>query len=249
MRDSRAAWAALVVVAMAAAVTGGTSGNEVAEALDEAIRTYDLTGATVALARARDAAAAAPAPDRVLLQVRASLAVAELLRIRWEEVPPSEAATRRELGGRIDAVAREGLAEVHRLPRSSDRERLKADLVATLIRSDYRARKHETEFKNAVAAALELDPDNPRAWVSAAKPYLFASPEHGGDLEEATRLLTRALELAPALESALLLRALALEQLGDPGAARADLALAVENNPDCTPARDALDRIGRGNEQ
>jgi tetratricopeptide (TPR) repeat protein len=249
MNRRTAAWSALAVLAIAGAGAAADTAPRLAKELDEAVRTYDLTRATVVLAQARDAVATDPAPDGILLQVRASLAVAELLRIRWEGVPEAETARRRELGSRIDAVAREGLAELDRLPSSSERERLRADLLATLIRSDYRARKHEKDFKGAVAAALELDEGNARAWVSAAKPYLFASPEHGGDLEESRRLLERALQLEPELEPALLLRALANERLGDAEAARADLELALENNPDCTPARDALDRIGRDSGQ
>jgi tetratricopeptide (TPR) repeat protein len=237
---------AFAVTLVAVSSAAADDARKVAEALDDAIRAYDLTLATVVLAEARDAAASAPTPELAALHVRASLTVAELLRIQWQRVPPADTARRREFGSRIDAVAREGLGVIDGLPESSERERLRADLLATLIRSDYRARRYEKEFKDAVSRALELDEGNARAWVSAAKPYLFASSQHGGDVTEARRLLSHALKLEPTLESARLLRALAHERLGELEAARSDLDAALEANPDCAPAQEVLARLGSG---
>ncbi len=242
MRRAVLALVALMVTGAGAAVAIGQTQAHSA-VLDEAIRTYDLTASTVLLAWVRDAMREQPTAEHAALHVRASLAVAEILRIEWEQTPSSESARRRELGSRIDATAEEGLGVVAQLPDSSERERMRADLLATMIRSDFRAKKYESQFLAAAGRSLELDEGNARAWVTAAKPFLFAAPEHGGDLAEALRLLNRALELDPGLESALLLRALANERLGEADAAETDLRAALDHNPDCLPARRALDRI------
>lgn len=242
MNRWRVGWCGLMISVAAVGVTSGDAPS-LERALADATRTYDLTAVTVVLARVRDAMAGQSGGGLVMLHAQASLALAELLRIEWEETPETEAALRRELGGRIDAVAQEGLAVTDQLAESSERERVRADLVATMIRSDFRARKYESQFRASVQRSLALDGRNPRAWVSSAKPFLFASPEHGGDLNEAVRLLDHAVELAPHLESALLLRALAQERLGDLEAARTDLGAVLTRNPDCVPARRALERI------
>jgi tetratricopeptide (TPR) repeat protein len=109
-----------------------------------------------------------------------------------------------------------------------------------MIRSDFRAKKYEQSFRAAVDRALGLDPGNARAWVSSAKPYLFAEPEHGGDVAEALRRLGRALELDPLLESARLLRAVAYDKSGDPAAAERDWQAALRANPECRPALERL---------
>ncbi len=222
-------------------VAVGLAGDaDLAEILDRAGRSYDLTEATVALADIRDAQMVGDSAELTVLHLRASLLVAELLRIGFEELPPSEGDRRREFGSRIDAIADEGLDLVGGLPESSERERIRADLIATKIRSDFRAKKYEASFKAGVERALELDPSNARAWVSSAKPFLFAEPEHGGDLNEAVRLLDRALELEPHLETALLLRAEARQQMGDVSGAAADRREALLLNPNCRPAASAL---------
>lgn len=207
-----------------------------------ALRRYDANAAVAALGRARELARSAPGPASRLLRVRAALAAAELLRVEYEQAPPGDAQRRTVLGQRIDAAAEEGLAALEGVPSSSEAYRMEADLVATMIRSTFRARKYEARFASAVAKALELDPRNARAYVTAAKPLVFAPPEHGRDLRAAVGTLTRALELAPGLEPALLLRALAYELLGEHEAALADWRAALAANPDCTPAREALAR-------
>jgi tetratricopeptide (TPR) repeat protein len=208
--------------------------------LDGAVRTYDTAAATEVLSRVRSLYRANTTPELTELHLRSSLAVAELLRVEMEWVAESEPAARRTLGQRIDATAREGLELVPALPESSERWRMGADLLATLIRSDFRAKKHEKNFKEAAARALEIDDRNARAWVSNAKPYLFAPPDRGRDLGEAVRLLNRALDLEPDLESARLLRALAYDELGNTEFARADWQTVLDNNPTCKPARRAL---------
>jgi tetratricopeptide (TPR) repeat protein len=236
MRLRAVVWTLLV----AAPFVSGAAEPALATSVEAALRSYDLTAATVALAGVRDARASDQNSDLERLHAVAALGVAELLRIEFEGLPSGQADDRRELGGRIDATAREGLRVVDRLPESSERERMRADLIATMIRSDFRAKKHEHEFNNAVSRALELDEDNPSAWVSAAKPFLFAPPQRGKDLEQALRHLDRALELDPTLESALLLRAVAHRESGDQDAARADWRAALDRNPRCLPAAEAL---------
>jgi len=236
----RIARALVIVCLVGAGPVGGAGDATLAERVDAAVRSYDLRSATVVLSEVRDARASGPSGELDRLHVRASLAVAELIRIEFEEVPRGETQRRRDLGRRIDATAREGLDLVDELPETSERERMRADLVATMIRSDFRAKKYEHRFENAVSRAMELDEDNPRAWVSAAKPYLFAPPDRGKDLTEAIRLLDRALELDPGLESALLLRALAYKEAGDAAAAKADWRAALDCNPQCRPAKEAL---------
>jgi tetratricopeptide (TPR) repeat protein len=208
--------------------------------LAAALRRYDAEAAVAALGRARDLDRAVPGPATALLRVRAALVAAELLRVQFEQAPPNETQQRAVLGQRIDAAAEEGLAVLQRVPPSSERYRMEADLLATMIRSTFRARTYEARFASAVAKALELDPRNARAHVTAAKPLVFAPPEHGRDLRAAVGTLTRALELDPTLEPALLLRALAYELLGEHEAALADWRAALAANPECTPAREAL---------
>ena len=210
-------------------------------ALGEASRRYDASAATGVLSEARLLYRSEPSPAATDLHVRASLEVAELLRIEFEESRDGNREARRIIGQRIDATAEEALAILELLSPSSENARRRADLIATMIRSDFRAKKYRDNFDRAVAQALELDQENALAWVAKAKPFLFASPNHGGDLGEAVGLLTRALELSPSLESARLLRAEAYLGIGDTGAAAADWREALAGNPHCEPARRRLE--------
>lgn len=233
----------LVAFATAAAAVAAAAGEPaagLASELSRALKTYDAEAATAVLSRARAAAGGGEDGPLLELRVEAGLAVAELLRIEFEETPADERAVRTNLGQRIDAAAEEALGLIDDLPESSERYRMEADLVATMIRSDFRARKYRDRLEEATGRALDLDPDSARAWVTAAKPLVFAEAEHGGDLDEAVRLLDRALELEPGLEPALLLRALAYERRGDDAKAEADWRAALEANPHCEPARRAL---------
>lgn len=236
-----AAWCLVAALAAAAAAPAAEKPAELARDLERAIRTYDVEAATAVLNRARAAAGAGETGPLLELRVEAGLAVAELLRIEFEQTPAGERAVRANLGQRIDAAAEEALRLVDGLPESSERYRMGADLVATMIRSDFRARKYRNRLEEATGRALDLDPGNARAWVTAAKPFVFAEAEHGGDLDEALRLLDRALALDPDLEAALLLRALAHERRGDGERAESDWRAALEANPDCAPARRALE--------
>lgn len=209
-------------------------------ALDDAVRAYDQAAATAVLSEARVARSTSSSSQLAELHARAALAVAELLRIEFEELAASDAEQRRLLGLRIDAAAEDGLHVLDGLPETSEVQRTRADLIATMIRSDFRAKKYEQSLRAAVERSLALDPSNARAWVSSAKPYLFAEPEQGGDVVEAVHRLDRALELDPQLESARLLRAVAHDKAGDPAAAERDWQVALRANPQCRPA---LERV------
>ena len=228
---------AVVIIAATVAAAGEPRDLPSLErALDDAIRIYDPAAATTVLSEVRVARASGDAPRLAALHARAALAVAELLRVELEGLAPGEAEQRRILGQRIDAAAEDGLAVLAGLPEASELQRTRADLIATMIRSDFRAKKHEQAFRAAVERSLELDQRNARAWVSSAKPYLFAEPGQGGDVTEALRRLDRALELDPLLESARLLRAVAHDKAGDPEAAERDWQAALRANPQCRPA-------------
>lgn len=235
----------MTCVLLVVLLAGGPPLATIEADLAAAVRRYDADAAVAALGRARELDRTAPAPATVLLRVRAALAAAELLRVRFEQASKDDAPGRTVLGQRIDAAAEEGLALLDRLPGGSERYRVEADLVATMIRSDFRARKYEARFATAVAKALELDPRNARAVLAAAKPLVFAPVEHGRDLPKAVETLTRALALDPALEAARLLRAFALDAQGEHEAARRDWRAALAANPDCAPAREALARPGK----
>lgn len=235
----------MTCVLLAVLLAGGPPLATIEADLAAAVRRYDADAAVAALGRARELDRTAPAPATVLLRVRAALAAAELLRVRFEQASKDDAQGRTVLGQRIDAAAEEGLALLDRLPGGSERYRVEADLVATMIRSDFRARKYEARFATAVAKALELDPRNARAVLAAAKPLVFAPVEHGRDLPKAVETLTRALALDPALEAARLLRAFALDAQDEHEAARRDWRAALAANPDCVPAREALARPGK----
>ena len=230
--------AAVLVPLLASA--GVPERAEVERAVARAERAWDVDAAVAGLSRARELARAAPSPAAALLQVRAGLLAAELLRVDFEQAAAAAGADRETLGRRIDAFAEEALALLPSLPPTSERWRMEADLVATMIRSDFRAKKHEARLRAAIAEARRLDPANPRAIVSEAKPLLFAPPEHGRDLRAGIALLDRALALDPGLEPALLLRAFARAGLGERAAAEADWRAALARNPDCRPASDAL---------
>jgi tetratricopeptide (TPR) repeat protein len=229
--------AAIALLTPTLALAAGTCSLE---SITAAERTYDLqAGRSVLDACSLEASGAG---DEILSEnlARAALLVAELYRIDFEELPPSQKKQRREFGESIDAAADTGLEALASLPETSCRQRIRADLLATKIRSDFRAKKYAKEMEAAAARALELDPGNARAMVTLAKPPLFADDRHGRDLDEAIRVLSDALAIDPTVESALLLRALAFEMQGETEACQRDLEAALAANPDCRPANERL---------
>ncbi len=228
--------------ALLAMVLAASTVVELADELTAARRSWDAEKIVAVQSRVRSELGAATTEEAVALRVSAGLAVAEVLRVEFEESAGGRQA-RRLLGNRIDAFAKEALAHLDELPESSERERIRADLLATMIRSDYRAKRTEPELRAAVNRALELDPDNPSAHVTAAKPLLFAPEDRGRDIGAALEHLDRAVMLDADLESAYLLRATAREMAGDLAGARDDAQTALAANPDCAPARRLLERF------
>lgn len=211
--------------------------TDLSASLEKAGRTYDLAGAEMVLSELQKIPDSAPAGA---LRVRAHLLCAELQRISFEDYPESSVKERRELGKYIDSHAEAGLIAVEQLENSSERYRMKADLIGTQIRSNYRAGKMKGEMKSAVDEALRLDPANARALVSRAKMLIFnpnASPE---ELREGEGLLQKASEIDPALEQARLLQARTLSLLGERDKASVIWESCLRSNPDCAPARRAL---------
>ena len=210
------------------------------ESITAAQRAYEMAGAHAVLEACELEAPVKTGEAHRELVARAALLVAELHRIDYEATPKSEPSKRRAGGTLIDDAADSGLKALAGLSETSERLRLKADLLATKIRSNFRAKKYGKKMETAASRALEVDPSNARALVSQAKPFLFAEERHGGDLERAIQILDEALALEPTLESALLLRALAYEEQGMTEASRQDIDAALAANPQCRPARERL---------
>lgn len=177
----------------------------------------------------------------------AHLINAELLRFEFEQIPVDARRERSLLGKRLDEAAAAGLAICEALPESSEKYRRRADLRGTLIRSKYRAKKHRKKMEADAARAVELDPNNARAYVSKAKLFLFADDRHGGDVEVALGLLHKALALDLSIESAHLLQAYAVDKLGRTEEAVNLYKSILENNPASRPASTALENISRQN--
>ncbi len=200
--------------------------------LERAARTYDRTAADALLSAT---------PQDNELAARTRLLCAELYRIEFEQLPETAVKERREIGKTIDVHAEAGMLLLESLPDTSEKFRIRADLLGTMIRSNYRAGKMKGEMKAAVDEALRLDPANARAIVSQAKMLIFNPSASDSELQEGEALVRRALEIDPALEQARLLQAHALEQLGERDRAVAIWEACLRANPSCTPARRALE--------
>ena len=217
--------------------------DELGSSLREARRTYDLTAAIELRALAREPQTTPNAAAERLL-AEACLLVAELHRLEFEKTPEGQRAERRRRGELIDDAAREGLQALEGLEPVSVVLQMRSDLLATLIRSKFRGKKYRRQMESAARLALEADPGNALAWVSQAKPLLFRPQRDDDDLRAALDLLEQALALDPTLESARLLRGKAYAELGEIAAAQADWLVALRANPDCTPARELLEKYG-----
>lgn len=212
-------------------------------AWESAQRGYD-TGAMEALAgelRTKCAGTEATEGERAALAA-ALLSLAEWSRIDYEECAKEARAQRQALGERIDALSREGLELMRGMREDSEWWRMRADFHGVMMRTTAQARKYKAVVEEAIARATELDPANPNAWATAAKPHLFAEPGQGQDLPRAIVLLNKALELSPKLESARLLRALAYERMGETATARREWEAVLAENPACTPAKRQLEK-------
>ena len=198
--------------------------------LDTVRHAYDLGEAERLVQSMRDENAPAT------LVAEALLVVGELERLDYEDIATEAWKQRRELGGKIDAVAEEGLHALEDHEETSETWRLRADLYGLMIRTDFQATKYRQTMIDAADRAMALDPRNPLAYLSRAKPYLFADRGRGQDLDEATRLIDRALALNPDLESARLLKAFALHEQKHTPEAIALLEKLLAENPNCKPA-------------
>jgi hypothetical protein len=210
-----------------------------AEDLAHAEQGYDLDGARAVVA----ALAGSSEPGHVELRVRAHLLVAELLRTDFEHMPEIRTKERRVLGKDIDAAADAGLGAVNALPETSEKYRLKADLVGTKIRSKYRAGKYKGEMNKSIDEALRLDPGNALAHVSKSKALILRPSPTPEELRSGLDILGTALALNDTLERARLLQAHATEQLGEHASAIQLYQRCIRENPSCLPATRALDRL------
>jgi tetratricopeptide (TPR) repeat protein len=228
----------LAATALLAAPAGPA--DDLAAQIAAAQRAYDVQAAEAAQTAARALTATEPLAEGVMLRIKACLLVAELYRIDWEKLAESDIVHRRAIGGKIDDAVEEALSLYDQLPENSEKNRLKADLLGTMIRSDFRAKKYKKPMDEATARALALDPNNARAYVTQSKPFLFAPKNEGGDPAKAVDILTTALKLDPTLESARCLRGLAYKKAGQPALAKQDFQTALDQNPECRPAKEQL---------
>lgn len=236
----------LIGLVAGAAAAGASDLGALSAQLEEARRSYDLSRVQEVYASLRGVADEDAAAKHLLL-ARTALAIAELERLHFESLPARAGQERRLTGDRIDAMARAGLHRLDQLPETSQTARLRADLIGTMIRSKFRGKRYRGDMENAAQRAIELDPTNALAFVSAAKPYLLRPGRDAQDLEKGLQLVGRALKLDPDLEPALLLQGRALWDQGLSEEARAVWNRVLELNPDSQPARDWL--AGEGLEE
>lgn len=214
------------------------------ERAEHARHAHDLAAAESAYAELKAHAEAHPSEDASFAMVRAALTVCEFERYAYATTKGHEA--RRALGDKIDAIASSGHKVLETLPDVSEKFRLKADLYATMIRTQYHGKQYAKVMDEASAKALELGGENPDAYVTSSKRQLYAPEKRGGDVEAAIEKLNKAIELSPRHEQALILRGIAHEKLQDLAAARADWNTVLEINPNSRAARENLARLDRG---
>lgn len=207
--------------------------------LSEAQFNFDRAAAEALLPTFLKAARDANNDTLWLEYAEAALLVAELRRGDYEHLELDKKA-RRELGKQIDETANSALEALGGLPESSERYRLEADLLGTMIRSKFKGMKYQPRVEKAIAEALELDKTNANAWVSNARRPLFAPPNQGGDPARALLYLDRALKINPEHVQALLFRGAAHAKLGNPILANVDWDRAADLNPNTADARDRL---------
>ncbi len=214
--------------------------------LTAAARAYDMAAAQALVEEARKEVARDPSASNRLLLGRALLLVAELARIDFEELSDDAGRSeRRALANRIDAAAREGMQVADALGEISEAHRLRADFYGVMIRTKYQGKKYRNRMESNAARAMELDPKNANAYVSVARPFLFATPRQGGDLDKAFALLSKAVELDPDLEAARMLLAVAYEKRGEMEKADAEWEKILAANPKAIRSRKTLEIAGK----
>ena len=230
-------------LASALGATSAVFPIDLAEALIDARRGYDLAAAIELRDASRTVDEDPPSAARARFLAEVHLLVAELYRIDFEQTPANQREERRRLGSLIDDAALEGLALLEPVGIDSESLRLRADLVGTLIRSRFRGKKYRHQMEEAAQRSVELDSRNALGWVSRAKPLLFAPGRNRQDLHSGLEYLQEALEIDPHLETAKLLRGRALAELDRHTEAIEELRSVLAANPACAPARDLLQEI------
>jgi tetratricopeptide (TPR) repeat protein len=228
----------LICVLAVAMAKSNELDNQIAKAKFE----FDRERAEALLPELEDALTADAPEEAVLRYADAALLVAELRRGDYEK-GELEKKERRELGKDIDKVAKSAIKALEKLPDSSERYRLNADLLAVMIRSKFRGMKYQPKLEKALDKALELDENNANAWVSLARRPLFAKPSQGGDTSQALEYLEKALAANPNHVQALLFRGAAHYKLGDETSAQVDWDRALSLNPNTAGARERLLKI------
>jgi len=224
--------------------------QEIEERMSKARREYDMEAAKAVVREAREEIPEDAPPAEQYVAARALLLLTELHRFEFEErYEEMSRKDRRELGKEIDEIAEEGIERAEKMGETSERYRLEADFYALKIRSKYHATKFRKEMTDAADLALEMDPTNPHAYVTVSKPYLFAKPRQGGDVDKAFELLSKALELDPSLEMAKVFLAVAYDKKGDSEKAEEVLKEVVDANPHSKMATTRLDSIRDGLEK
>lgn len=218
---------------MAACALGADAAQEWDARLQTAQTQYNLVLAQSLAADIRAAGDGTMTPGNRLLCAKCLLLVAELNRVQYERCPEEKTGQRRSLGGAIDDAAKEALALLAGQEEDTDVWRLRGDCYGVMIRTDYLAKKYRKQMNVAIAKALECNPENPHAQVSAARPFIFADARHGGDLEKAVGMLDKVLERHPDFEPALLLRGLAYKRGNKKEASTRDWRRAKALNPYC----------------
>ena len=183
-----------------------------------------------------------PSEQNGWLLAKSALLLAELTRMEYESMEASPRDIRLK-GRHIDEVAQIGLDTLKKLPKVSERYRIEADFLGTMIRSRYKGKKYSSRMEDATEKALELGPDNPEAMITAAKRPLFASDSHGGDVPKALAYLDKALAINPDHEQALVFHGIAQEKLGHSEEARADWSRALDINPASKLASEQLKNV------
>lgn len=230
------------LLALAASWAGTDSIDQLEAESRLAQRHYDLAAAETLLPRYQAFLEQSPSDQARFGLARLALIIAQLKRTDYE-MQGRIARDNRMLGREIDNAAEIGHRALRDAPEASEKWRIKADLWGTMIRSKYKGKKYGNEMMDAMDKALELDPDNPDALVTGSLRKLFAHERHGGDIPGAIKMLTRALEIDPELERALVFRGMAHEKNGDMVASTADIIRALELNPNSRLARENLNRF------
>lgn len=215
----------------------------------QAEHNYDMDAALALVDELRAHIAQEPSVEANIALARAALLAAEMRRFDYEQAEGKmDPRDRRLLGRTIDDVARIGLDALAQVPDSlSEKWRMTADFYGTMIRSNYKGGKYVQEMEDATERAIELDPQNPLALLTASKRPLFAEENQGGDVPVAMELLDKAIELEPELERAYAFRGAGYEKLGDMEKAIADWRKALALAPNSRMAKEKLNAIEKKN--